>query len=114
MYSLVIPVFKDRASLALLLRCLEAQHFPRQEFECLVVDDGSKDGTLEFLRRYSAGFELRAIAHPTNLGRSAARNTGWRQAKGEWVLFLDADMLPEPSWLAHYDAIIRQGDFDVV
>lgn len=114
MYSLVIPVFKDRPSLALLLRCLEAQNFPHQAFECLVVDDGSKDGTLEFLRRYRASFELHSFAHPTNLGRSAARNTGWRQARGEWVIFLDADMLPEPGWLAHYDEIIRQNNCDVV
>ncbi|MFZ6030189.1 MAG: glycosyltransferase [Chloroflexota bacterium] len=114
MYSLVIPVFKDRASLALLLRCLEAQTFAHERFECLVVDDGSKDGTPAFLQRHPASFALRPLAHAANQGRSAARNTGWRQAQGEWVIFLDADMLPAPDWLAHYDEAIRQGRFDVV
>ncbi|MFZ6028859.1 MAG: glycosyltransferase [Chloroflexota bacterium] len=112
-FSIVIPELNGRASLEMVFRCLAAQDFPREQFECLVVDDGSTDGTAEFLRHYRAGFDLRPLFHPVNLGRSQARNTACRQAEGDVVVFLDADMLPEPGWLSCYQAAFADGRLDV-
>src|SRR4029078_10105775 len=98
-FSIVIPVMNSRISLEMVFRCLAAQSLPREQFECLVVDDGSTDGTAEFIKRYRADFTLRAFFHPIHLGRSQARNTACREAQGEVIIFLDADMLAEPGWL---------------
>ena len=107
-FSIVIPALNSRSTLELALRCLEAQTLPRDRFECLVVDDGSTDGTSAFLRRCQPGFSLRYFSHPTNLGRSQARNTACAHAEGDVFIFIDADMLPEPDWLAHYAAAFAQ------
>jgi glycosyltransferase involved in cell wall biosynthesis len=113
-FSLVIPVYNGRPTLELLFRCLEAQSFPREQFECLLVNDGSRDGTLDWLKQYKPGVNLRFFSHPVNLGRSQARNTACEQAEGEILVFLDADMLPEPGWLAAYQAAFEKDDVDVV
>jgi len=107
-FSIVIPALNGRCTLNLLLRCLEAQTLSREQFECLVVDDGSTDGTAAFLDEYRPGIHLRYFLHPTNLGRSQARNTGCAHAEGDVLIFIDADMLPEPDWLAHYAAAFAQ------
>ncbi|HLF28783.1 MAG TPA: glycosyltransferase [Anaerolineae bacterium] len=113
-FSLIVPVYNGCSSLELLFRCLEAQSFPRDQFECLVVDDGSQDGTLDWLKQYRPGVNLRYFSHPVNQGRSQARNTACAQAEGTILVFLDADMLPEPGWLAEYHAAFETGDVDVV
>jgi len=92
---------------------LEAQRPPVAGFECIIVDDGSIDGTAQLLQHYQATFPLRTITHKTNQGRAAARNAGWRQATGEIVIFLDADTLPAPQWLCDYDRAFSM-DHDVV
>lgn len=114
-FSIVIPVLNLRHSIETLLRCLEGQEFPKDRFECLIVDDMSTDGTTEFLASYNSPLNLKALFNRTNKGRAQARNIGWMQARGEIVLFLDGDMLPEPAWLRDYDeAIARHEDWDVV
>lgn len=102
-FSIVIPAFNALQTLGLLFRCLKEQTFSHDCFECIIVDDGSTDGTEAFLRQQETGFRMEVIRNCTNLGRSAARNLGWRRASGEIVVFLDADMLPVPEWLAEYD-----------
>ncbi|MGC1379233.1 MAG: glycosyltransferase [Anaerolineales bacterium] len=107
-FSIVIPVFNGRSTLELVLRCLEAQTFPRDQFECLVVDDGSTDGTAAFLHEYRPGIHLRYFIHPSNQGRSQARNTACAQAEGDILVFLDQDMITTQDWLAHYAAAFAQ------
>jgi len=104
LFTIIIPAFNCRASLELLLRCLEAQTLPPEHFECVIVDDGSKDGSGEIALTYQGRLNVRGLTHPINRGRSHARNTGWRQSEGEVVIFLDADVLPAPQWLEKYQA----------
>jgi glycosyltransferase involved in cell wall biosynthesis/transglutaminase-like putative cysteine protease len=113
-FTVVVPVLNLRGSLDLLMRCLEAQTFPRSRFECIVVDDGSTDGSGEFLDTYSAGFPLRVIDNDVNRGRSEARNLGCREARGEILVFLDGDVLPAPSWLDEYDKAFRDQRAEVL
>jgi glycosyltransferase involved in cell wall biosynthesis/transglutaminase-like putative cysteine protease len=114
-FTIVIPVLNLSTSIDVLLRCLESLDFPRDRFACIIVDDGSTDGTRDILKSYQSSLDLTVLFHRVNQGRSQARNTGWKQARGEVVLFLDGDMLPEPELLKDYDqAMARHMDWDVI
>jgi len=96
--SIIVPVYNRRELLPELLANIEQQTYP--DFEVLFVDDGSTDGSAEFLDEL-AGTNCRVIRGGANRGPSAARNTGLRQAVGEYIQFLDSDDLLHPDKLAH-------------
>ena len=93
--SVVIPVYNSVASLAELLRAL-GESDPC-DHEVIVVDDGSTDGSAAAAEALGA----RVIRLPKNSGPATARNAGVRAAAGEVILFLDADVKPPPSLMAH-------------
>ncbi len=93
--SVVIPAFNAENQVADAVRAVISQPLPRESFECLVVDDCSKDGTAE--AAHNAGAVV--IRHATNRGPSAARNTGVEAARGEWIVFTDSDCVPSRRWL---------------
>ncbi len=113
-FSIVIPARNAAASLPLVLGCLQRQEAPDNLAEILVVDDGSTDATAQVLRDHRSRFPFKYWSHPVSLGRSAARNLAWRNAVGEIVLFLDADMLTEPQWLSGYAEAFTQSDREVL
>lgn len=113
-FSVVIPVLDLKYSLELILRCLEAQAFPQEQFECVVVNDGSTDGTQRLLEKYDRSLRLQFVSNHTALGRGAARNLGWKRSVGEIVLFLDGDTLPEPEWISDYARAFTREPYDVV
>ena len=76
------------------LEGLKALQYP--SFEVIVVDDGSTDATASIAREYG----WRVIS-TENRGLSAARNTGWQEAKGEIVAYIDDDAYPDPHWLTY-------------
>ncbi len=90
--SVVLPTHNRCAMLRQAIDSVLAQHYPF--FELIVVDDGSTDGTKALLSSYGCG--LRSISQQ-NLGVSAARNRGIREAAGQWIALLDSDdyWLPE-------------------
>jgi GT2 family glycosyltransferase len=94
--SIVIPCYNAARWLAATLESALAQTWPN--LEIIVVDDGSKDDSLAIARRFE-GEKLRVVAQP-NRGASAARNHGLRQARGEFIQFLDADDLLAPDKIA--------------
>jgi glycosyltransferase involved in cell wall biosynthesis len=94
--SVVIPVLNERHGLPLVLDALAAQR-DAPEFEVLVVDNGSSDGTPEAAARHPLPV---TVLHESTRGPYAARNTGLAAASGEIVVLTDADCRPEPSWLA--------------
>lgn len=113
-FSIVIPVLNSRPTLELVLRCLDAQTFPRDEFECVIVDDGSTDGTLELLKHHTGGLRLNVVANRAGVGRAQSRELGWRRGEGEIVVFLNGDMLPPPNWLEAYHTAFQQKEAEVV
>ena len=75
-------------------RCLRSclsQSLPASEYEVLVVDDASTDGTLEIIEKFKALPSFRVIVNPENVGVAAAANIGIRAALGQYVVRVDAD-----------------------
>ena len=98
--SIVIPSYNRRSFLEPCLESLTKQTF--HKFEVIIVDDGSTDGTIEYLAEFKKGhpdIHLRWFIHEENLGANAARNRGVQEAEGSFVAFLDDDCIVKPEWL---------------
>ncbi len=93
--SLVIPVFDQFAHTLACLRALAA-HPPATPFEVIVVDDGSRDETIDALPRIGG---VRYHRRSSNGGFIAASNDGAALARGEYLVFLNNDTVPQPGWL---------------
>lgn len=92
--SVIIPTYNRRLMLGEAIESVLGQSY--KEFELIVVDDGSKDGTAERLRGY--GSELRVVSQRRR-GVAAARNLGARFSRGRYLAFLDSDDLWQPKKL---------------
>ena len=97
--TVVIPTYQRKDRLARVLEGLSRQTYP--DFDVVVVDDGSTDGTSRYLREARFPFQVRAISQ-LNAGPAAARNAGVAAAKGDVVLFLDDDVIPAPELVAEH------------
>jgi len=93
--SVVVPAYRAAQEIRHCVQALNRQTLPRQRYEILVTDDGSGDGTAASAREAGAD---RVLILP-HQGPAAARNTGVEAARGEIVLFTDADCEPSPEWL---------------
>lgn len=92
--EIIIPVFNQ---LAFTRQCLESlQRQTHGAVRTIVVDNGSTDGTPEFLRSYP---NITVIRNPQNLGCAAAWNQGIRASIAEWVVILNNDVVLTPGWL---------------
>ena len=101
--SVVIPTRNRCSLLARALECVQRQR--GVEVEAVVVDDGSEDGTSEYLKRVS-GVELAVVRHKRPRGVATARNAGVERASASWVAFLDDDDLWAPDKLARQVAAL--------
>ena len=97
-FSVVIPTYERPDTLFQVLDALGRQETP-PDFEVVVVDDGSRDETPSLLASYRSAYLLRHFRQ-ANSGPAAARNRGVREARGERVLFLGDDTVPEAKLLA--------------
>lgn len=89
------------------MRCLATlsdQDFPGEQYEIVVVDDASTDGTAEALGGMGISKNLVFIIQPENRGQAVARNVGARKAKGQLILFIDDDMSCDRSLLSSHVA----------
>jgi glycosyltransferase involved in cell wall biosynthesis len=99
--SLIIPTFNRLPILKKCLAALEVQTLPATDFEVIVIDDGSSDGTEEELRSYRPGFRLRYL-HQKNSGTGAARRNGVGHAAGEYLLLMNDDTILQRDALAEH------------
>lgn len=105
-FSVVIPTHGRPAALERCLERLAAQDYPRDRFEVVVVDDGSRPPvSIEPARLQGLRFTL---IRQERTGPAGARNRGAREAEGRYLAFLDDDCLPEPGWLAALESAFRR------
>jgi len=99
--SVVVPTCNRSARMLRLLTALADQEMD-EPFEVVVVDDRSTDDTLAQLQRVSGSQPYQLSVHPSavNTGPAGARNRGWQAARGELIVFVDDDCVPDKQWLA--------------
>lgn len=99
--SVVVATYNRAHLLRRLIDALERQG-DGVAFETIVVDDASTDATRRTLDQLAttSPFPLVALHRVTNGGAAAARNAGWRVARGDLILFTDDDCAPQPGWVA--------------
>lgn len=90
--SVVTPAYNCLEMLKRTLISLERQNIGMENFEVIVVDDGSTDGTTGFLKNYNGILNLHPVFNEKNSGRAKSRNRGIETAKNELIIFLDADI----------------------
>lgn len=111
--SVIIPVYNVEEYLEACLDSLLAQTIPQEEMEVLMINDGSPDGSLGVCLRYALERPNFRVISQENQGVSVARNTGIRNARGRYLLYLDGDDLLSPETVKnvadffdeHYDEV---------
>lgn len=96
MISIVVPVYNCIHTLERCIRALCAQTV--KDWEILLIDDGSTDGSERLCDRFAAEDVRIHVFHKPNGGVSSARNLGLDRAKGDYVMFCDSDDWAEPEW----------------
>lgn len=109
--SVIVPVYNANKGLRRCVDSILAQTYVN--FELLLINDGSTDGSNEICDEYAKKDVRVRVFHKRNGGVSSARNIGLENATGEWISFVDSDDWVRESYLKHlYDEV--QGDVDLV
>lgn len=105
--SIVIPLHNKEKSITTTLQSVIDQTYT--DYELIIVDDGSTDNSLKIVyeRVRELGNEQIKVIHQENAGVSAARNRGVKEAKGEYIAFLDGDDIWEPTYLEEAAKLIH-------
>lgn len=106
--SLIIPVYNSNAYLRRCLNSVQAQTFT--DYEVVLVDDGSTDGSSDICDAYAAVDSRFRVFHEANRGSSLARKFGMEHALGQWYVFMDSDDDVHPQYLSRlYEAALTKG-----
>jgi GT2 family glycosyltransferase len=110
--SVVVPIYNRKGWIQELLPTLQAQTYPQDRYEIIMVDNGSKDGAWEWVNELAAAspITLRCFRNDDPVKVPAAsRNRGIREARGEFVAFTDSDCQVTPGWLKGLAAAFDDG-----
>ena len=100
-FSVIVPTYNRLPILKKCLAAMEAQTLPSNDFEVVVIDDGSSDGTQEALKNYQPSFRFQYLRQ-TNSGTGAARRNGVAHASGEYLLLMNDDTICDPDLLEQH------------
>ncbi|MDB9315059.1 glycosyltransferase [Spirulina sp. CS-785/01] len=111
--TVVIPTYNRKPILEKCLRALESQQFTPESgitgYEVVVVDDGSTDGTVDWLKSQPAEFPHLVLYTQDHQGPAAARNLGVERARGEIIIFIDSDLVVTECFLQAHAVGLREG-----
>ena len=118
--TIIVPCYNEEAALPYFLEAIqktEAEMSAAYDcgFELLFINDGSKDGTLSVLRRFAKETpNVRYLSFSRNFGKEAAMYAGLREAKGDYVVIMDADLQHPPAMLPEMYQGLQSGEYDCV
>ncbi len=104
--SFVVPLYNNLPLTQAMLASLQATLPAGLDHEVIFVDDGSTDGTREWLRTIATGPAIRAILNDKNLGFAGACNRGAASAGGDFLFFLNNDLVLQPGWFEPMLAVV--------
>lgn len=112
--SIVIPTHNRKISLKDTLRSLFELEYPKEEYEILVCDDDSTDGTSEMVQDMmsSSPCRLKILVQKQNKGPATARNIGIKEARGSIVCFIDSDAVADKNWLKEHMKVHSIGEVE--
>ena len=111
--SVVIPTYNRKPILEKCLKALEKQQLNDDkisDYEVVLVDDGSTDGTLEWLQENKQNFPHVCSFSQDHLGPAAARNLGVNKAKGDIIIFIDSDLVVTETFLQYHANALVKGE----
>lgn len=111
-FSVIIAVYNRENHIAKAIESLLAQRF--QNWEAIIVDDGSNDGTLSKINQYKHDNRIQIVVMDENGGVASARNKGIEFANGDYLTFLDSDDWYKPNHLESRYSILEEQDIDLL
>lgn len=93
--SVIIPAYNAEDTISAAIESVLTQDW--EDYELIIIDDGSVDSTLEVIKRYADTDKRIRLVHRDNGGQAAARGHGLSLSSGEWILFLDSDDTYQPN-----------------
>lgn len=114
--SFIIPVYNEVDNVDALIReVAQTGYRLNRSFEMVLVDDGSKDGTVQALRHLSDEFpQLRVVCLKRNFGQTAATAAGFRYAQGKYFVTLDGDLQNDPAQVPEIIDMLEAENLDIV
>lgn len=112
--SIIVPVYNVADYLAKCLDSLLAQDLPQNEYEIIVVNDGSTDNSGDIAQQYADKYANITLINQANQGLSGARNTGIKCAKGDYIQFVDSDDYLEDNVLGGLMRQVEKDNLDVL
>lgn len=112
--SIIIPVYNLENYVGRALDSIFSQEADGAQYEVVAVDDGSTDKSLDILQKYAKKYDNFRFFHQENHGVSVARNLGLKEAKGQYVTFLDGDDEFFPNSLNTICSVLKNKDVDVL
>ena len=109
--SIIIPVFNNKELLSRSYTSVKSQDYP--DIECIIVDDGSTDGTSQYCDSLKGNDNNLVVLHQQNKRQGAARNNGIKHATGNYIFFLDSDDWIEKNTISHLVALIKKYDAQI-
>ena len=115
--TLIVPCYNEQEALPIFYRAAAevAEGLPQYRFDFLLVNDGSRDGTLGVMKSLAAAdSRVRYLSFSRNYGKEAAMFAGFVNARGDYVAVMDADMQDPPSLLPEMIEALESGEWDSV
>ena len=111
--SVVTPTFNRKEELVHLFNSMKKQTLDPKFFEMIISDDGSTDGTDEYVKNLKNKFQFNlSYVSQKNLGPGSARNNGVKNSKGELIVFIDSDCEADSNWLKIIFNAYKKNEFD--